>query len=103
MDKSPHWDTVKQNILHYNNIVMRKIPQTVTLFKIYVTKHIEIDNFPQLQNILHSIYMNIRVLGLGAMVFNATSNNILFILWRSALLVEEIGVYGENHRPVASY
>ena len=36
------------------------------------------------------------------MVFNATFNNISVISWRSALLVMEIGVPGENHRPVAS-
>ena len=30
------------------------------------------------------------------MVFNATFNNISVILWRSVLLVEEIGVPGEN-------
>jgi len=33
-------------------------------------------------------------------VFNATFNNILVILWRSVLLVEETG---GNHRPVASH
>ena len=37
------------------------------------------------------------------MVFIATSNNISFILWQSVLLVEEIGVPRENHRPAASH
>ena len=32
------------------------------------------------------------------MVFYATFNNILVIVWRSFLLVEETGVSGENHR-----
>jgi hypothetical protein len=41
---------------------------------------------------------NVRVL-----VFNATFNNISVISWRSVLLVEETGVPGENHRPVASH
>jgi len=39
------------------------------------------------------------------MMFNATFwsfNNITAILWQSDLLVEETGVPGENHRPVAS-
>ena len=36
------------------------------------------------------------------MVFNATFNNISVISWRSVLLVEETGVPGENHQPVAS-
>ena len=34
------------------------------------------------------------------MVFNATFNNSS---WRSILLVEETGVPGENHGPVASH
>ena len=37
------------------------------------------------------------------MVFNATFNNIPHISWRSVLLVEETGVAGENHRPVACH
>ena len=36
------------------------------------------------------------------MMFNVTFNNISIISWRSVLLVEETGVPGENHRPVAS-
>ena len=36
-------------------------------------------------------------------VFNATSNDISVITWQSVLLVEEIGVPGVNHRPVASH
>jgi hypothetical protein len=35
------------------------------------------------------------------MVLNATFNNISVILWQSVFLVEETGVPGENHRPVA--
>jgi hypothetical protein len=37
------------------------------------------------------------------MVFNVTFNNILVISWQSVLLVEETGVPGENHRPIASH
>jgi len=33
------------------------------------------------------------------MVFNATFNNISVISWRLVLLVEEIRIPGENHRP----
>ena len=32
-----------------------------------------------------------------SMVFNANFNNISVIPWQSVLLVEEIGVPGENH------
>ena len=36
---------------------------------------------------------------LCVLLFNATFNNISVISWRSALLVEETRVPGENHRP----
>jgi hypothetical protein len=36
-------------------------------------------------------------------VFNATFNNIPVKSWRSILLMDETGVPGENHRPVASH
>jgi hypothetical protein len=39
----------------------------------------------------------------GVMVFTATFNNIAIISWRSVLLVEETGVPGGNHQPVASH
>ena len=32
-------------------------------------------------------------------VLNATSSNISAISWRLVLVVEEIGLRGENHRP----
>ena len=37
------------------------------------------------------------------MVFNDTVNNISFLSWRSIVLVDETGVPGENHRPVANH
>ena len=37
------------------------------------------------------------------MVFNATFNNISAILLQSVLLVEEIVVPGETHRPATSH
>jgi hypothetical protein len=40
--------------------------------------------------------------GLG-LVFYANFNNISVILWRSVLLLEETGVSGENHWPLASH
>jgi hypothetical protein len=46
----------------------------------------------------------IAVVYVGFMVFNATFNNFSsVILWRSVLLMEEIGVPGENLRSVASH
>ena len=43
------------------------------------------------------------VAGLGLMVINATLCNFSVILWRSVLLVDELGVPGENHRPAESH
>jgi hypothetical protein len=37
------------------------------------------------------------------MVFIATFNIISVISWQSVLLVEEIGLQGENYRPVSSH
>ena len=48
---------------------------------------------------------NMLKLGLvwfGFMVFKVIFNNISVISWRSALLVDETGGHGENHRPVAN-
>ena len=39
----------------------------------------------------------------GVMMLNTTFNNISVISWRSVLLVEEIEVPGENHRPITSH
>jgi uncharacterized DUF497 family protein len=46
----------------------------------------------------YKLYVRVRL-----MVFSATFNNISVISMRSVLLVEETGVHGENHRPVASH
>ena len=40
--------------------------------------------------------LNVNLLKVWFMVFNATFNNISAISWRSALLVEETGGPGEN-------
>jgi len=46
-----------------------------------------------------NIALLVNIVITGVMVFNATFNNISVISWRSVLLVEEIGVPGENHQP----
>ena len=50
-----------------------------------------------------SYFVLIKGLFVWLMGFNATFNNIPVILWRSVLLVEETGVFGENHWPAASH
>jgi hypothetical protein len=44
-----------------------------------------------------------EVIEVRGMAFNATFTNISVISWRSVLLMEETGVPGENHQPVASH
>ena len=44
-----------------------------------------------------------RTLWQGVNGYGATFNNISVTLWRPVLLVKEIGVHGENHRPVANH
>ena len=58
--------------------------------------------------IRHIIISFIHIIETGSvrdrvMVLSATFNNISAISWRAVLLVEEAGVSGENHRPVASH
>jgi hypothetical protein len=36
-------------------------------------------------------------------MFNVTFNNISAISWRLVLLVEETGIFGENHGPAVSH
>jgi len=43
------------------------------------------------------------IIGLDAMVINATFNNISAISWRSVVLLEKTWVPAENNRPVASH
>jgi hypothetical protein len=50
--------------------------------------------------VIHWSY--IRHNSVRVIVLNSPFNNISVISWRSVLLMEEIGVPGENHRPVAS-
>ena len=49
------------------------------------------------------VFISYYILEVWFMKFNATFNNISVISWQSVLLVEEIRVPGENHRPVASH
>jgi hypothetical protein len=53
--------------------------------------------------ISQKFYHHYKTRGWGFIVVNTTFNNISVILWQSVLLVEETGVPGENHRPVASH
>ena len=54
---------------------------------------------------IHLVFKYIMLVWLVAwfMVFTTTFNNISVISWRSVLLVEEIGMLGENYRPAASH
>jgi len=53
-----------------------------------------------LVNIVTSLRSIVAVM---VMMFNATFNNISVISLQSVLLVEEIGVAGENHRPAGNH
>ena len=59
-------------------------------------------HLPTTEILYNFLFSGMIWFGLWFMVFNATFNNISVIPWRSVLLVEETGVPGENHQPVAS-
>ena len=42
-------------------------------------------------------------MSIRCMVFNATVNNISVVSWRSVILVDEMRVHRENHRPAESH
>jgi len=67
--------------------------------KILVSVHVNVTKSTTFSNIYYlRVWISVRV-----MVFNATFNNISAISWRLVLLMEETGVPGVNHRPVASH
>jgi hypothetical protein len=49
-----------------------------------------------------TLYFHGGEAGVWFLVFNATFSNISAISWWSVLVVEEVGVPGENHRPWTS-
>ena len=51
----------------------------------------------------HVSYIPYSMAWIWIMVFDAIFSNILVLSWQSVLLVEETGVPGENHRPLASH
>jgi len=116
-----HWQIYKHKNLCKIKFV-RKIPfSTVNNYLKYTACNIKFHQF-FFYNIMikNTMYVNwwwsnkdftsyIRFLicsfdwGLGVMVFNTTFNNISVISWRSVLVVEEIAVLRENHRPSTSH
>ena len=57
----------------------------------------------QVKDLKVSLVIQVGLLFVCLMVFNATFNNISVISWRSIVLVEETGGPGENHRPITSH
>ena len=49
------------------------------------------------------VFCQFSYIRVTVVVFNATFNTISVMSWRSVSLVENTGVPGENHRPVASH
>ena len=54
---------------------------------------------------VHFVVFFELMLGVGVrvMVLSITFNNMAVISWRLVILIEENGVFEENHRPVASH
>ena len=94
---------IRENVIFQNYVFIHKqlimrpalfIVTLKTLLQIVVAWRQSCINW----NLNYPVRVMVRVV-----VFNATFNNISVISWRSILLVEETGVPGENHRPVASH
>jgi hypothetical protein len=79
---------------------MQNVRQTETSPFMHITKNNSMLLTPLY---FHSKMLLCYAVWFGFMKFNATSNNIPVISWRSVLLVEETGVPGDNHRPAVSH
>ena len=84
-----------QNLMADTNINVGKIDAAIILPGELINSEFY---FVSLFDISASFTVALRI-----MAFNATFNSISVILWRSVVLVEETGMTGENHRPVASH
>ena len=89
----PYW------IYHTINVKMHNQYVDVLAYEGLFKTCIEYDDSVPIKNCTvyckYNIYLNKGGWG-TVMVFNATSNNISVISWRSVLLVEEAGVSGKN-------
>jgi hypothetical protein len=65
-------------------------------------KTTNMNNMQQIRKHITNILLSSVLYIMGGWVYS-TFNNITVISWRSVLLVEEMGVPGENHRPVTRH
>jgi hypothetical protein len=100
-------DKKRDNYLRVAYILLKIAPYAIEK---YVDKHYSGGFIGALRDKAHILkekatpdQRKILLMCVRVMVFNATFHNISVISWRSVLLVEETGVPGENHRPVASH
>ena len=91
--------------------------ETVYLFPLMESRNREritlsTSYMPNLQNTMEYQVCNLmqfitipyhQIVGLRVMAYNTIFINISVISWQSVLLVEEIGVPRENHRPATSH
>jgi hypothetical protein len=65
-------------------------------------KTTNMNNMQQIRKHMINMLLSSVLYIMGGWVYS-TFNNITVISWRSVLLVEEMGVPGENHRPVTRH
>ena len=65
-------------------------------------KTTNMNNMQQIRKHMINILLSSVLYIMGGWVYS-TFNNITVISWRSVLLVEEMGVPGENHRAVTRH
>ena len=82
---------------HYNSIYNNTWTKQAKQLSMHVNlqRHIQTWQVKQLCVLFHLVFFRF-------MLSNTTFSNISVISWLVVLMVEETGVLGENHRPVAS-
>ena len=123
--QNDYFFSLKTAIHHVSQIYCFKCTNSIyiysTWYDIYTLTSFLVYNFSlkvqKIFKILHVPFLNLyfiveayigpfyscQTIGVRAMVYNATFNNISVISWWSVLLVEETEVPRENHWPAASH
>ena len=83
-----------QNVLH-----MHTVSVTIHIIKLNMLTYVLHKKYTEYKALMYTFH-RIRV---TSIVLSATFNNNSVISWQSVLLVGEIGIPRENHRPAASH
>jgi hypothetical protein len=102
-DKVPILSRINSTVLSlYTCTVCNKIFKTVSHMRLHCLIHTDLKPF-MCNKCNYSTNSKGKPHSHSSIMVYATFNNISVVWWQTVFLVEETGVHGENHRPVASH